>query len=456
MPRGVLARLEALLELGVGHRAGVGRLRLHREAALREARERADEVGGEAADDAGAHQDRLDVPVGVVVGEDRAVEVLVGPGGAQVARGREDRVDRVERVLLAVAVGVDAVHVPRRGHELHPAQRAGGGDVQVAAVVGLDLVDRGQDLPADAVLDAGRLVDREQEGRDAELLDEEVRDADRSGARGRERVARVRRWSASRRGCRPGRGCRRRGGSLPSDPSASSDSSSSSTSTQSRPEVEVETLPVTTEPTSSPFLQASSRPATPWVRLGDFLPRRFSVLAPGVAVGDGVGARRGGRVRRLLRLLGLLGRLRRLRGARGRGRRVLRGLGRRGDDRLHRRGEGRGLRVDRRLRRGRGRGGSRLRGRGRGIRGHGLVLRERARAQRGGVQAGTHQADGGESRDHERLRGRTEVSGRPGNGRESRHTLDVGTVQSRLEPRNRGQEPIRGRFHDPNPQVESG
>ena len=71
-------------------------------------------------------------------------------------------------------------------------------------------------------------------------------------------------------------------------PVGSSDLSLSSTSTQSRSEVEVETLPVTTEPTSSPFLQASSRPATPWVRLGDFLPRRFSVLAPGVAVGDGV------------------------------------------------------------------------------------------------------------------------------------------------------------------------
>jgi hypothetical protein len=190
--RGVLAGLEALRELGLRHRAGVGRLGLHREAALREPRERADEVGGQAADDAGAHQDRLDVPVGVVVGEDGAVEVLVGPRGAEVPRGGEDRVDRVERVLLPVAVGVDAVHVPRRGHELHPAQRAGGGDVQVAAVVRLDLVDRGQDLPPDAVLDAGGLVDGEEEGRDAELLDEEVRDADRSGARHRERVARVR------------------------------------------------------------------------------------------------------------------------------------------------------------------------------------------------------------------------------------------------------------------------
>jgi hypothetical protein len=35
----------------------------------------------------------------------------------------------------------------------------------------------------DAVLDAGRLVDREQERRDAELVDEEVRHADRRGAR---------------------------------------------------------------------------------------------------------------------------------------------------------------------------------------------------------------------------------------------------------------------------------
>ena len=58
-------------------------------------------------------------------------------------------------------------------------ERAGGGDVEVAAVVGLDLVDRGQDLPADAVLHAGGLVDREQERRDPELVDEEVRDADR-------------------------------------------------------------------------------------------------------------------------------------------------------------------------------------------------------------------------------------------------------------------------------------
>ena len=173
--------------------AGVGRLRVDREAALREAGERADEVARQAADDLGAHEHGVDVPVGVVVGEDGAADVRVGACGAQVAGGGEDRVDRVERVLDAVAVGVHAVGGPRGGHELHPAERAGGGDVQVAAVVGLDLVDRGQHLPAHAVLHAGGLVDREEEGRDPELVDEEVRHTYPSGAGDRERVARVRR-----------------------------------------------------------------------------------------------------------------------------------------------------------------------------------------------------------------------------------------------------------------------
>ena len=171
--------------------ARVGRLGVDREAALREARERADEVARQAADDLGAHQHGVDVPVGVVVGEDGAADVAVGAGGLEVARGGEDRVDRVERVLDAVAVGVDAVGGPRRRHELHPAEGARGGDVQVAAVVGLDLVDRGEDLPAHAVLHAGGLVDREEEGRDPELVDEEVRDADSSRSDGRDRVARV-------------------------------------------------------------------------------------------------------------------------------------------------------------------------------------------------------------------------------------------------------------------------
>ena len=37
--------------------------------------------------------------LGVVVGEDRLADVLIAARGAEVARGREDRVDRVEGVL---------------------------------------------------------------------------------------------------------------------------------------------------------------------------------------------------------------------------------------------------------------------------------------------------------------------------------------------------------------------
>ena len=149
---------------------------------------------GQAGDQTRAEHDRVDVPVGVVVGEDRLAHVLRRAGGLEVARGGEDRVDRVVRVLLLVVVRVDAVLAPGGRHELHPAERARGRDVQVAAVVGLDLVDRGQVLPADAVLDAGGLVDRQQEERDAELADDEVRDAVDGG---RARAARRRRsgWS---------------------------------------------------------------------------------------------------------------------------------------------------------------------------------------------------------------------------------------------------------------------
>ena len=213
---GLVALAVHRLDVALGEVVGVGGLGGDREAALREAGERADEVARQAADDPGAQEHGVDVPVGVVVGEDRLADVLLAAGGAQVARGREDRVDRVERVLLAVLVGVDAVHLPGGRHELHPADGAGGGDVQVAAVVGLDLVDRGEDLPADAVLDAGGLVDREQERRDPELVDEEVRHADRGGARGRQRERSGCRASGCRRGCGPG--WRRRLGRAPRAP----------------------------------------------------------------------------------------------------------------------------------------------------------------------------------------------------------------------------------------------
>ena len=184
---GVLAGLDALgggllLEVvGVAGAGGDG------EASLGQPGQRADEVGGDAGDQPGAEHHRVDVPVGVVVGKDRAAHVLLIAGGLEVAAGGEDRVDGVVGVLLAVLVRVGAIGAPGGGDELHPPERAGGGDVQVAPVVGLDLVDRRQHLPPDPVLDPRRLIDRQQEDRHPELANHEIGDAGRVGGAG-ERV----------------------------------------------------------------------------------------------------------------------------------------------------------------------------------------------------------------------------------------------------------------------------
>ena len=181
----------------VGPRAGVGRVGLgasagNREATLHEPAERVDQVARKTADRARAREHGVRVPVGVVVGEDRPAKVGLRAGGAQVAPRREDRVDRVVGIRDPVPVGIDAVAIPGRRHELHPPDRTGRAHVEIAAVVGLDLVDRRQHLPAHAVLDAGGLVDREQERRDAEVVDGEVGHANRQRAqRGEQRRRRV-------------------------------------------------------------------------------------------------------------------------------------------------------------------------------------------------------------------------------------------------------------------------
>ena len=175
------------------------------EVAVDQAGERVDERLGHAADQFGSQHHRLDVPPGVVVSEDRALDALGGAGRVQIARGGEDRVGRVVRIGDAVPVRVDAPLLPRRGEELHPAHGAGGRHRQVAAVVGLDLVDRGQDLPRHVVLAAGRLIDRKQEGRDLEAVDEEVRDADWRRAGHGVGVGRVGRRRYTARGDRRGR-----------------------------------------------------------------------------------------------------------------------------------------------------------------------------------------------------------------------------------------------------------
>ena len=86
--------------------AGAG---VDREVALGQPGQRSDQVGGQAGDQPRAQHHRVDVPVGVVVGEDRAAQVVLGAGRLQVAGRGEDRVDGVVGILLAVAVRVHSV-----------------------------------------------------------------------------------------------------------------------------------------------------------------------------------------------------------------------------------------------------------------------------------------------------------------------------------------------------------
>src|SRR5581483_9704674 len=112
----------------------------------------------------GEREHLVDVPVGVVVGEDRAVQVAGGACGSEVARGGEDRVARGPRIGDAVPVRVQPPAHPRRGHELHPADGACRARAHVPAEVRLDLVDGREHLPGHAVLGAGLLPEREELG----------------------------------------------------------------------------------------------------------------------------------------------------------------------------------------------------------------------------------------------------------------------------------------------------
>ncbi len=172
---GVLARADAFGRLGFLEVVGVAGPGGDGEPALCQPRQRPDEVGGDAGDQPRPEQDRVDVPVGVVIGEDRPPHVLGIAGRLQIAPGGEDRVDRVIGVLAAVLVRVYPIRAPGGGDELHPPQRPRRGHVQVAAIVGLDLVDRRQHLPPHPVLDPRRLIDRQQKDRHPELPNHEIR-----------------------------------------------------------------------------------------------------------------------------------------------------------------------------------------------------------------------------------------------------------------------------------------
>ena len=88
--------------------------------------------------------DRPHVFVGVVVPVDGVVAIIGEAVGGKIAAGRHDAVvGRVDVAALAVAG-------ERRGQKLHGALRASGTRADDAAEAGLDEVDRGQVIPADA------------------------------------------------------------------------------------------------------------------------------------------------------------------------------------------------------------------------------------------------------------------------------------------------------------------
>src|SRR5436189_206138 len=110
-----------------------------------------------AAVEGGKPEHFAHVRVGVVVTVDRLRDVELPPAAHEVARGAEDRVRRIVGVGDTVPVRVDAPARPGRGHELHPADCAGRAWPEVAAEVGLDLVDGAEHRPRDGVGVAGRL-----------------------------------------------------------------------------------------------------------------------------------------------------------------------------------------------------------------------------------------------------------------------------------------------------------
>src|SRR4051794_34118676 len=109
-----------------------------------------------AANPPGEAQHRRDVVGRRVVVEERAPVRARRPVGVQVVGGAEDR------VVGVADVSAEAVGAPGGGHELHRPAGAGGALVAQPSEAGLDEVDRGQYLPADAEAPLGARVVRPQ------------------------------------------------------------------------------------------------------------------------------------------------------------------------------------------------------------------------------------------------------------------------------------------------------
>src|SRR5215211_4622559 len=95
----------------------------------------------------GHAEDLHDVPVGVVVGEERPVPVSRRPARLEVAGGGRYGVSGVHDIGDPVAVAVNPSGLPGRGQELHRTHRPGGGWTHVLPVVRLDLSHRRQHVP---------------------------------------------------------------------------------------------------------------------------------------------------------------------------------------------------------------------------------------------------------------------------------------------------------------------
>jgi hypothetical protein len=99
--------------------------KLDREVALGKLADRVEQRARLTGQQLGAQQHRLDIRVGVVVGEDRGRQVVGASGGREVAGGGEDRIGGVVGVAHAGGAGVDAEALPSVRQELHPTDRTG-------------------------------------------------------------------------------------------------------------------------------------------------------------------------------------------------------------------------------------------------------------------------------------------------------------------------------------------
>src|SRR5215211_2558635 len=105
----------------------------------------------------GHAEDLHDVPVGVVVGEERLVPVSRRSARLEVAGGGRYGVSGVHDIGDPVAVAINPGGLPGRGQELHRAHRPGGRWAHVLSMVRLDLPHRRQHVPvlAEPVLPGG-------------------------------------------------------------------------------------------------------------------------------------------------------------------------------------------------------------------------------------------------------------------------------------------------------------